>query len=292
LSAESVRESAAAIKGNPLKEPGDYLSAEALGFRADEWQNLFVPEFLAARELLSKNVTVLTGARGCGKTMSFRRLTAFMDKLIGSSSGVNGADQFIGFYINCRELAEAFPWLPEHLNQSAEKQIIHFFHLTWLAEIFKTLDIYDPNHLEQFGWLDGFLTGIFTERYTPLPRGANVLAHARAFIETEKERCRLARLGRGSLPAWPLARLDLLDLIQHQIETHVSWVGEKSLYLFLDDYTIPIVPGEVQRALNPIIFKRRDKLFFKVSTEAANSFDLRGFRDKPLEVFQDFHLIP
>ena len=112
-----------------LKRPGDYLWAEALGFRADEWQSLFVPEFLAAQQILSKDITVLTGARGCGKTMSFRRLTAYMDKVIGAPSGVPGADQFTGFYLNCREFAEAFPWLPQELNEAAERQIIHYFHL-------------------------------------------------------------------------------------------------------------------------------------------------------------------
>lgn len=289
LSSEAERESAAAQSGRILEEPGDYLSAEALGYRANEWQTLFVPEFLAARELLSKNITVLTGARGCGKTMAFRRLTAFMDRLIGISSGVTGADQFVGFYVNCRELAEAFPWLPSSLNPEAQQQIIQYFHLAWLAEILKTLALVDSDLGLRAGWLDGFLTGVFGARYTPLPRGANVISHARAFIESEKECCRLAKLGDDN--NWPLARFDALDLVQQQLETHVPWIGEKPIYLFLDDYTIPIVPREVQCALNPIIFKRRDKLFFKISTEAATSFDLTGLRGKSLEIFQDFHLI-
>ncbi len=91
LAPAAERESAAATKGDELKEPGDYLMAESLGYRADEWKNLFVPEFLAAQDLLSKNISVLTGARGCGKTTAFRRLTAFMDKVIGEPSGVRGA---------------------------------------------------------------------------------------------------------------------------------------------------------------------------------------------------------
>lgn len=289
LSAEAERESAAAQSGKTLEQPGDYLSAEALGYRANEWQTLFVPEFLAARELLSKNVTVLTGARGCGKTMAFRRLTAFMDRLIGRPSGVTGADQFVGFYVNCRDLAEAFPWLPTALKPEAQRQIIQYFHLAWLAEILKTLAVCDSDLGLQAVWLDGFLTGIFGNRYTPLPRGANVFSHARAFIEDEKEACRLARLGCDK--NWPLARFDALDLVQQQLETHVPWIGEKPVYLFLDDYTIPIVPREVQCALNPIIFKPRDKLFFKVSTEAATSIDLTGIRGKSLEIFQDFQLI-
>jgi hypothetical protein len=43
--------------------------------------------------------------------------------------------------------------------------------------------------------------------------------------------------------------------------------------------------------LNPIIFKRRSQIFFKVSTEAANSFVPVGVNDKPLELHQDFELL-
>lgn len=100
LNWEAENESAAAIMGITIKRPSDFLWAEALGYRVDEWRNLFVPEFLAAEDLLSMNITVLTGARGCGKTMAFRRLTLLMDIVIGEPSGVKGADQFIGFYLN------------------------------------------------------------------------------------------------------------------------------------------------------------------------------------------------
>ncbi|HCN19711.1 MAG TPA: hypothetical protein DIS73_05430 [Planctomycetia bacterium] len=292
LSPAAERESAAASRGEELKGAGDYLVAEALGYRVDEWKDLFVPEFLAAQDLLSRNVAVLTGARGCGKTMSFRRLTAFMDMVLGESSGVKEAEQFTGFYLNCRDLVEAFPWLPRQLNKGMQQQIIHHFHLCWFSEVCKTLAIYDADKIGAFDWLDGFLTGLFASRFTPLPKGADALSHARAFIESEKERCRLADLGKtGGLGTWPLARVDFLDILQTQLETHVPWIGQKPLYFFLDDYTIPIVTREVQRILNPIIFKRRSKLFFKISTEATNSFAREGLRGKPLELDQDFELI-
>jgi hypothetical protein len=63
------------------------------------------------------------------------------------------------------------------------------------------------------------------------------------------------------------------------------------IYMFLDDYTIPLIPPQVQRVLNRVIFRRRDKIFFKISTEASNSFDRTGLRNKPLELQQDFQLI-
>ncbi|MBU0576909.1 hypothetical protein KJ654_04625 [Patescibacteria group bacterium] len=292
LAPEAERESAAATKGEEVRGPGDYLWAEALGYRVDEWKNLFVPDFLAAQDLLSRNITILTGARGCGKTMAFRRITAFMDKLIGEPSGVKGVEQFVGFYVNCRDLVEAFPWLPRRLNKGMQQQIMHYFHLSWFAEICKTLALYAADSHKSFGELDGFLTDIFGDKYHSLPWGADVLAHARAFLENEKERCRLSDLGKaGGLESWPLARVDFLDILQGQLESYVSWIEQKPIYFFLDDYTIPIVTREVQQVLNPIIFKRRNKLFFKVSTESTNSFERQGLHGKPLELRHDFELI-
>jgi serine/threonine protein kinase len=292
LGPAAEREAAAASRGEHTQETGDYLVAEALGYRKDEWKNLFVPHFLAASDLLSRNVTILTGARGCGKTMTFRRLTLFMDKVVGQPSGVEDADTFIGFYLNCRDLVEVFPWLPRKLNIGAEQQIIHYFHLAWLSEICRTLAICDPEGNESYAWLESLLVGIFDAKYQSLPRGANVLAHVQSFLSDEKERCRLASLGKEEgIIAWPLARTEFLDSIDNLLRTNVALIGEKPIYFFLDDYTIPIVTRQVQRVLNQIIFRRRATYFFKISTEAANSFLRESVRGKPLELHQDFKLI-
>jgi len=285
-------ESAAAAKGYSAKDPGDYLWAEALGYRVEEWRNLFVPDFLGAHDLLSNNTTILTGARGCGKTMVFRRLTAFMDKVIGGSSGVKNADRFVGFYLNCRNFVEAFPWMPRKLSRAMEQQSIHYFHLAWLSEVCKTLAIRQNGAKKEFSWLGKFVGEFFGESYRALPSGGSVLNNVRAFLEEEKERCRLAPFGKkDGLKHWPLARLDILDKLQCLLETKVGWIGGRPLYLFLDDYTFPIVPRALQRILNSIIFKRRDKIFFKVASESSNSFEREDSRGKPLELHHDFELV-
>jgi hypothetical protein len=289
---EAENEAQLAVKGEQLTEPGDYLSAETLGFRVEEWRNLFVPEFLAAQDLLSKNISILTGARGCGKTMAFRRLTAYMDKIIGEPSGVPGSDQFIGFYLNCRDLIEAFPWIPPNINPSVASQITHYFHLAWLREIFKTISVHTSSST-QFDWLDSYFKKLYGSYYQTLPKGANILSHVMSFIEVEKERCRSTDFGRKdeSIKKWQLARHDFLDELHMLLKENLPWANEKPFYFFLDDYTIPIIPRNVQRTLNPIVFKRRSSLFFKVSTESAISFERIGLRGKPLELHQDFEMI-
>lgn len=289
---EAEKESAAASRGVAFRDPGDYLHAEALGNSVDEWKSLFVPEFLAARDLLSRNITVLTGARGCGKTMAFRRLTAFMDAVVGEPSGVQGADDFVGFYLNCRDLVEAFPWLPGRLTRGMQEQIIHYFHLAWLTEILKTLAIRSVKSAGAGEWLDGFLSGLFGARYKPLPEGADVLSHARSFVEAGKEDCRMRELGSLSgLQSWPLARPDFLDVLQVLLSAHVAWIADRPIYLWLDDYTTPILTREVQQVINPIIYKRRSMLIFKISTEASTSFVRTGSRGRVYELHHDFELI-
>jgi hypothetical protein len=290
LTRQAEAEAAAAVSNMHSQDPADYLSAEALGNRRDEWQRMFVPNFLASDEILSRNITILTGARGCGKTMAFRRLTKFMDETVGAPSGVRGADQFIGFYMNCRDLAEAFPWLPRSLSPAAAQQLLQYFHLNWLAEVLRTVAVADQNTSPDYSWLWTFMGAYFPgfgQRY----QGMNALNLARGFVEEQKEACRLERLGRSELGDWPLARVDFLDCLQEALETHVSWARDLPFFFFLDDYTIPLVPSSVQRVLNPAIFRRRDRIFFKISTEATNSFDLSGLRNKPLELQQDFQLV-
>ena len=286
------RESAAGARDDAPKTPADYLWAEAMGYRRDEWKQLFVPEFLAANDLLAKNNTILTGARGCGKTMSFRRLTKLMDIIVGESSGVVGADHFVGFYLNCRDLVDAFPWLPKKLEPGGEQQLIHFFHMAWLSETCKTLARADLDGNERYEWLDTFMASNFGSRYAASTSGSPILSHVRSFLEREKERCRTTRINSTEgVSAWPLAQFDFLDRLHAQLEKHVAWVGALPLYLFLDDYTIPIVLPTLQLVLNPIIFKRRSQIFFKVSTELANSFLPVGTNKKPLEVHHDFALL-
>ncbi len=292
LPVDAETESAAARRGEEIKQPGDYLAAEALGNSVEEWRNLFVPEFLAAQDLLSRNITVLTGARGCGKTMVFRRLTAFMDKVINEPSRVKGADRFIGFYLNCRDLAEAFPWLPRKLKPGLQQQIMHFFHLAWLTEICKTLAVYREEGKNSFDWLSTFFKRFFGEKYRTPTQGTDSLNDARDFLETQKENCRLSGLGKKEgLDYWSLARIDFLVELQKELESNVVWINQTPLFFFLDDYTIPIIPAQAQVILNPIIFNRTSKIFFKISSESSNSFNRQGIRGKPLELHNDFELI-
>lgn len=286
---EAKVEAANAGKGLTETNADDYLNAEALGHRQDEWQNLFVPEIFGASAFTNRNVTVITGARGCGKTMVFRRLTLFLDELIGSPSGVRGADGILGFYLNCRDIVEAFPYIQSRFSEKIRRQIIHFFHLCWLQEILRGFGQHEIHESMDYEWLYKWMEQNFPGRFSkPTLVGVDALIFISKFISDEKEVCRTTPLGKAA--RWPLDRIDLLDNFYAAATTSVPWIQGKPFFFFLDDYTIPLLSEQLQSTLNPVIFKRRANLFFKVSTEASNSF-LRLVGQKPLEVSHDFDLL-
>lgn len=267
----------------------DYLNAEQLGYRRAEWQRLFVPEMVGEPAFVGRNVTVITGARGCGKTMAFRRLTLHMDELIGENSGVAGSDGFVGFYMNCRDIAEVFPYVPSKVPEIKTRQIIHFFHLCWLQDLVRALQQRALRAPADYGWLVGWFEGVFDSKIDSLWSGSSdalvTLAH---FVEQQKDEC--IRLVPGKRARWALEDVDFLDRLYAHCSLNLDWINGRPFYFYFDDYTIPLVSQHIQAVLNPIVFKRRANVFFKVSTEAGNSF-LRRVHQKPLEINHDFDFV-
>lgn len=86
---------------------GDYLVGEQLGSRWDEWKDLFVSGFPGYDEIVSCNTTVLTGTRGCGKTMVFRRLSSLLAQEVGPVDDM-AAGSLVGIYFNMNDIADTF----------------------------------------------------------------------------------------------------------------------------------------------------------------------------------------
>ncbi len=270
------------------KRIGDYLAAEILGDRFDEWKALFVPEFVGSNVLLDRNITVLTGLRGCGKTMIFRRLTALYDHFLGPTS-LPGGDSFLGFYLNARTIAEAFPWLPDSALSTARPQVINYFHVSWVLEVLEWIREKTRKESIALSWLVEFFKEIYGDRLLLTKGEHGAINHLISFFNSELERIRLRTQYRPELNE--LADIAFLEKFITKVSKHLPWVQGRPFYLFLDDYSLPLVNTTTQRILNAVIFRRSACAIFKVATESVESIETIGLNNKTLEEGDDFQLI-
>jgi serine/threonine protein kinase len=265
---------------------GDYLAAEHLGDNFAEWKAIFVPKFIAINELLEKNICVLTGLRGCGKTMLFKRLSEYFNLMIGENADLPGSDQFYGFYLNARDIAEAFPWLPDAYEDKARNQLIHNFNLKWVLEILIWL-----RELNKKSECDLTFLNIFFKQYYPEYFFTDIgIYHLIEKIRNEIERSRLKSKFKDDND-WVLIRYDFLEIFISLIKEKINLDPTKPFFLFLDDYSLPMVKATIQRILNPIVFRRSSSVIFKVSTESVESFERISLNNKVLEENDDYNLI-
>lgn len=73
---ESTGAYASGVSASPTPNVGQFQVTEMIGERWDWWKRLFVAAVPARSKILALDIpTVVTGPRGCGKTMLFRRLS-------------------------------------------------------------------------------------------------------------------------------------------------------------------------------------------------------------------------
>lgn len=268
----------------------DFLAAEFIGDRYDEWDALFVPKFLATSDFLDKNICVLTGLRGCGKTMMFRRLSHGLQKKLGPS-GIAGEDGFIGFYLNARVLAEAFPWLPDEKIEEARRQVLNFFNVKWCIEILRWMrECVREEPYSSVDWLSDYFApfvpeGIFTS-VDSIGIINNVIWYCRAELLRTKLDSHYHADG-----IWRFSDYSFLSDFISEISNHHGYTMGKSIFLFLDDYSSPMINDTMQKILNPVIFRRTSNLFFKISTESSESFVNYSLNNKVLENGADYKLV-
>lgn len=268
---------------------GDYLSAELLADQYEEWNRLFVPRFIATDELLDLNISVLTGLRGCGKTMFFRRMSAYMHERLGET-GIPQETLFYGFYVNARNITEAFPWLPERHVDNARNRVVNFFHLLWTSEILKWLSMRAQAQHFSITWLNDFLRKYYPEEFITGSGPFESIHDVIGIIERKLTQSTLH--SKYESDRWELQDYGYLDNFAKLILENVPGLDRnRKLFFFLDDYSTPTVFSSLQKILNGVVFRRSSFCLFKVSTESVESFEPIGLNGKKLEEGNDYKLI-
>ena len=274
---------------------GDYLVGEQLGDRWKEWQELFVPSFPGYEDIVSRNNTVLTGTRGCGKTVVFRRLSKLLSLQVGPVDE-RAAGALVGVYLNMNDVADAFAFERNQiLTKDLAMRVIQFFHLSLLVEIARVAaaarekttsqsrEVYDSANR----WLFEFVTGLVSAGQLYCGPGSEMGA-VTTLIEKAKDEIRVSKKPIGKLNE--IARMDWLKRFVPILQSKMPWIGNNPLVFFLDDYSLPRVDKNVQKVLNSVIFQRSDLFFFKISTEAPSTFFREDYSGKTLDEPHDFEL--
>ncbi len=275
---------------------GDYLAGEQLGERLGEWEALFVGNFPGYDDIVSRNITVLTGARGCGKTMGVRRLSALRALQIGPADD-GAAKSFVGFYLNMNDISDAFLFDRDtRMTENLAKRTIQFLHLSLLSEIVRVAAVAREKQADNRAggsyergthWLFNYVLGQLGE--SRLYPGVDLdMREITSLLERAKDEVRRSRNPPARMAG--LAENDWIKRFVPKLQSTMPWVGDKPVYFFLDDYSLPRVNEQIQRVLNSVIFQRADRFFFKISTESPSTFCRQDYTGKSLEEPDDFEL--
>ena len=258
-----------------LEDPFDYISAEHIA-NDKLLVNLFAESCPWAKEVTSPNPILLTGPRGCGKSMLFRRLS--LKALLYKSPDDITKAPIAGFYISCSaDIRNRFGWITsENLARRFHNEIVHYFNLLLTYEIIQTLILIskrdDKELLFGFGSIQeknihSFLMdklSINDEKRLRL-QGVTPLEHMLEIIEFEMNFC-YEQFLRGFNLEFTTSLSFLSDLTKF-LKNKINYFREKTIAFLLDDFSIHRISEPVQLVLNPIIWDRQATHIFKLSSE-------------------------
>lgn len=258
--------------------PFEAISAEHLADDAT-LLSLFensLPWFLP---VLEPKPIVLTGPRGCGKSMLFRYMAARTHLApMPRNQDLLDSLSFFGVYISCAtHLQNNLIWIARKPGRARElaESISTFFQLVVVREFLRSLAVAYQNESARtsYGLTESGID--------------QVISHIAQFFDQAVETPRLTSRPRILHFADDIDRLrvalhlDLLNLRPPQIKLTDTFIGDVTTKLrtviprfaktpivfLLDDYSSNRVHPDIQAVLNRIIFERRDSHYFKVSCE-------------------------
>ena len=272
---------------------GQFQVSEMIGERWEWWRRLFVPTVPARSKILALDIpSVVTGPRGCGKTMLFRRLSERLVIECGEVTDLPKQD-FVALYVNANDFADAFAHYPETPTTEDEARLTCYANLCILGDLLTVQSSRSGRFKEPAS--DSLLTlvqrWLVPDTFSALVVGEDRLESYRAVLEKIKWSFPAPESG-GLFPGFPeLSQNRWLPRFIQQARSCCSWIGGRSVLLFIDDFSMPRVTPSMQRVLNRLLLKRSPEFLAKVATEAWSTFVPEDSSGKVLQDGDDYQLI-
>jgi hypothetical protein len=273
---------------------GQFQVSEMIGDRWDWWQRLFVSTVPARSKILALDIpTVVTGPRGCGKTMLFRRLSERLIVECGPVAGVGASSSFVALYVNANDFADAFAHFPEDPSPEDQQRLTCYANLCILGDLL----VVQSSRAGRLGELapGGLLA--FVQRLlipstdTNLVVGEDSLERCRVMLEQVK--WTFQPKGRSNhFPGYTeMSQHRWLPYFIRQAKTFCPWIGKRTVLLFIDDFSTPRVSESMQRTLNRLLLQRSSDFLAKIATEAWSTFLPEDSSKKTLQDGDDYQLV-
>lgn len=278
-----------------LGSPFDFLSCEQIGDVPSMLKALYSDLFLGLDDIESRNNVVVTGPRGCGKSTVFRNLSLRHKLRIGEAAPER--IKHVGVFYFCNDLYFSFPryHLPE--RQDRWDIPLQFLTATLLGEL-----------LEDVGrWAEAFFKEEFhrgqqraarklwevLEVEPPKEPGSETFKAVEAVLQKYRRRAIFDQRN-AHKPDYDCDRHWGAEKLQRACEVlrdSFSFLRDRPIYFFIDDYSSPKVSKALQANLNRVVMQRSSCCFFKLSTESPVSFSARDVDDKEYVESREFNLL-
>ncbi len=274
---------------------GSFQVTEMIGDRWELWKKLFVPTVPARSKILSLDIpTVVTGPRGCGKTMLFRRLSERLVVECGDVDDLRMGVRFVAYYVNANDIADAFAHFPEQPTPSEEGRLTCYANLCVLGDVLAVQSARMGKFTERA--TETLLTELQRWLIEPgahmaLVGGEDRLERYRTILEQTKWRFP-GRSGPDLFPGYAdLSQHRWLSLLLGRAPEFCPSTQGRNVLLFIDDYSTPRVTPSMQRVLNRLFLQRSPHFLAKLATEAASTFVQQDSSGKNLEDGDDYQLV-